>query len=205
MSQASLVLLLGSAIACGACKKKAPVPQSTQAPRELAPAPSRRSPVQLDVAVAKVPTRSALPKPLTGGKRVRLDKLGVPAVDITVPPDFKLRMEESESPQAIFVAPEYWELIVEEPEAGDFTLRREKAMVLRGDSRAKFIHEQEDAGGFMLVDQDSIDGPSKYSARITRPGLKVNCGAYGLDRLVDAEKAASICLTLGPSQSRNGH
>jgi len=134
---------------------------------------------------------------------VRIDKLWVAPVEITVPPNFKLRMEGGgeSNPEAILQGPD-WQVVVREPEGGFLTLGEKKDMLLCGDSGAKFIHAQRSADGFVLVDQDNIDGPSKYSARITRGALGVTCGAWGLDNLADAEKAASICLTLGPDRGR---
>jgi hypothetical protein len=95
-----------------------------------------------------------------------------------------------------------WQVVVREPGGGFLTLRHEKDMLLRSDPSVQIIHAQKTVGGFVLVDQDNLNGPSKYSAQVSKPALKVECGAWGLESLADAEKAASICLTLGPARGR---
>lgn len=42
-----------------------------------------------------------------------------------------------------------------------FTLKQQKRMLLRTDPDAKIVHEQETDAGFLLVDQDNINGPSQ--------------------------------------------
>jgi len=196
------MLRLGSTFVAGflllelGCSKKDTAPQH--------PPPRPQPPSRLDsgpgtsVAQALVPTVPALPQPLTEGKRVRIDKLWVPPVEITVPPNFTLNTDATEevSPHAHLEGPD-WEVEVREPEGGFRNLKREKRMLLRSDSAVKIIHEQETAAGFLLIDQDNLDGPSKYTTWVTRPALKVECVAWGMDSLADAEKGASICLTLG--------
>ena len=134
---------------------------------------------------------------------MRITKLDVGPLEITVPPDFKLRMQGGveSNPEANLEGPD-WRVVVREPEGGFFTLKQEREMLLRSDPGAKIIHAQNTADGFVLVDQDNFNGPSKYSAQVSSPALKVECGAWGLDSLSDAERAASICLTLGPAPGR---
>jgi len=124
-------------------------------------------------------------------------------LEITVPPDFNLRMQGGveSNPEANLEGPD-WRVVVREPEGGFLTVKEQKDMLLRTDPAVKFIHVQKTVDGFAIVDQDNIDGPSKYSARISCRALGVICGAWGLDNLTDAEKAASICLTLGPVSGR---
>jgi hypothetical protein len=203
MLNVRFMLMFGALVLGGGCARKDLAAQVPPAVPLSASTRTANVPPQLDASSAQAPAAPPPLQPLAEGKRVRIAKLHVPPLEITVPPDFTLRMEGSEESnlEAILQGPD-WQVFVREPEGGFLTLAEKKDMLLRGDPGATFMHAQRTADGFALVDHDNIDGPSKYSARITRRALGVTCGAWGLDNLVDAEKAASICLTLGPAPGR---
>ena len=203
MLKLRLTLVFGALVLCEGCTKKDLAAQAPQAPPP-ATSPTTNVPPRLDASSAQAPVPPSPLQPLAEGKRVRINKLWCPPVEITVPPDFKLRMEGGgeSNPEANLEGPD-WSVVVLHPEAGFFTLDQEKGIVTRTDPGEKVIHAQRTADGFVLVDQNNINGPSKYSTKISRRALGVTCGAWGLDSLADAEKAASICLTLGPSQNRS--
>jgi hypothetical protein len=196
------VLVFGALLLGEGCAKKESSAQLLQAHPPASSLTTNVSP-RLDASSAQAPAPPSPLQPLAEGKRVRINKLWGPPVEITVPPDFKLRMEGGveSNPEANLEGPE-WSVVVLHPEAGFFTLKQEKDILIRSDPLTKVILERETADGFVLIDQNSIDGPSKYSATVSRRALDVECGAWGLNSLADAEKAASICLTLGPGRGR---
>ena len=202
MLKLSLTLIFGVFLLCEGCARKEPAVHAPQAASPAASLPVTNPPTRLDASTAQAPAQPT-PQPLAEGKRVRITKLEVAPLEITVPPDFNLRMQGGveSNPEANLEGPD-WRVVVREPEGGFFTLKQEREMLLRSDPGAKIIHAQNTADGFVLVDQDNFNGPSKYSAQVSSPALKVECGAWGLDSLSDAERAASICLTLGPAPGR---
>ena len=202
MLKLRLTLVFGALALCEGCAKKDLAIQAPQAPPPATSPTATVSP-RLDASSAQAPAPPSPLLPLAEGKRVRINKLWGPPVEITVPPDSRLRMEGGveSNPEANLEGPD-WSVVVRHPEAGFFTLKQEKDILIRSDPQTKVILERETADGFVLIDQDSIDGPSKYSAAVSRRELDVECGAWGLDNLADAEKAASICLTLGPARGR---
>ena len=153
------------------------------------------------------PSPTALPPlaPLAVGKRLRLQGVGsadpnenmVP-LEITVPPKFKLKMKgnEEQLPSAHLKGPGL-EVVVEDPEAGFSTLADLKGLISRGDPSATFIRVEETPDGFLLIYRATVAGIGpRFNAVVSRPGLKVDCGAYALTQLSDAERAASVCLSL---------
>ena len=69
-----------------------------------------------------------------------------------------------------------------------------------------FFRADESEDGFLLVERNWLTGDHPlYNATVSRPKLKVQCAAAGLEKLSDADLAASICLTLkgSPPKKRN--
>jgi hypothetical protein len=191
------MFVIGALLLCSGCSKKARGPKPPPVPSS---SPASGTGTRPDASLVHAP--AATLKPLAEGKRVRIDKLEVPALEIVVPSDFKLRIETGDLvPEAHLEGPD-WQVVIREPGAGFATLEEDKGVLLRTDSNARIIHAEETVEGFVLVDQDSINRPLTYCTRVTRPALKVECGAWGLESVVDAERVASICLSLGPARGR---
>jgi hypothetical protein len=138
--------------------------------------------------------------PFADGKRVRIKPLEaeIKALEITVPANFKLKYEGGEelAPSAHLVGPNL-EIVVGGPEAGIFTLEQEMKIATNSEKPVAFFRTEETEQGFLLVDRDWLTGDHPlYNATVSRPKLKVECWATGLEKLSDAELAASICLTL---------
>jgi len=146
--------------------------------------------------------------PLAGGKRLRLEGVGgtdpdtpgdgPPSLEITVPPKFALKMHSSddELPSAHLKGGGL-ELVVQAPEAGFATLSETEASLRSADPKATFVHGDETPDGHVLVYRAAVPGIGpRFGVVVSRPRLKVNCGANALAHLSDAERVAAICLTL---------
>jgi hypothetical protein len=147
--------------------------------------------------------------PFADGKRVRIKPLeaDIKALEITVPANFKLTVERLEDipPSAHLTSPAL-EIAVGPPEAGFFTLKQEMRIVGNSEKAPTFFRADETEDGFLLVHRDWLTGDHPlYNATISRPKLKVECVAAGLEKLSDADLAASICLSLraAPPKTRN--
>jgi hypothetical protein len=214
MSTSKLVFVVTGLFACVACTKKQAVSPSRQVPHQLVSAPGSSSSTRSDAAAAETldagPAMSAGAhsplKPLADGKRVRITKLWVAPVEITVPPDFRLRMEGGEelAPTAYLEGPDL-KVSVNEPEAGFSTLEGQKMGFKNSYPDATTIRSEETPEGYLLVDRVTFAGQLRYSAYVARPKLKVHCSAGDLDTLQQAELAASICLTLRPAPRGTSH
>jgi hypothetical protein len=203
----SRLLLAFTVVFCGlACTKidprrAAPARDTAQLPHPAAPS---RPDVPRDASaqLAAAPSGStAVPvlSPLSNGKRLRLVGVGdADPLEIVVPPKFRLKMEKSEEqlPSAHLKGPDL-EIVVEDPESGFATLTEKKSSIGRGDPAATFIHDEQMTDGYLLVYRSNTPGIGpQYNAVVSRPGLKAVCAAYLLDKLLDAERTASICLSL---------
>jgi len=146
--------------------------------------------------------------PLADGRRVRIRKLeeDVEALEILVPPGFKLHYEGNEEllPSAHLVSPDM-EIVIQNPESGFYTLAEYRDMIVRSDAEATLLRAVETADGHMILDRNNFSGVGRrYDAIVSRPKLKVTCVATGLERLSDAELAAAVCLTLRPAPHKAG-
>src|SRR3954468_6217104 len=143
--------------------------------------------------------------PLAGGKHLRLEGVGgtdpdtpgdgPPSLEITVPPKFALKMQSSddELPSAHLKGGGL-ELVVQAPEAGFATLSETEASLRSADPKATFVHGDETPDGHVLVYRAAVPGIGpRFGVVVSRPRLKVNCGAHSLAHLSDAERVASIC------------
>lgn len=171
-----------------------PTLPSTAAP--VAPSPHPRP------DDAKAPSPAIVP--LAVGKRLRLNGVGgtdpdrpgddPPPLEITVPPKFTVKMHKSEEelPSAQIRGAKL-DIFVEMPEAGFTTLAEEEASL----GGATFIHADETEDGYLLVYRGAVPGIGpRFGVLVSRPRLKVHCGAAHLAELAQAERVASICLTL---------
>ena len=154
--------------------------------------------------------------PFGGGKRLRLEGVGgtdpatpgdgPPSLEITVPPKFALEMHSSddELPSAHLKGGGL-ELVVQAPEAGAATLRETEASLRSADPKATFVHGDETPDGFVLVYRAAVPGIGpRFGVVVSRPRLKVDCGAHALAHLSDAERVASICRTLRAASDAPG-
>ena len=134
---------------------------------------------------------------------MRINKLRVAPVEITVPPDFKLRMEGGVelAPTAYLEGPGL-KVSVNEPEGGFLSLKDQMNMFRRSYPDAASIRSEETEEGYLLVDRLTFAGQVRYTAYVVRPKMKVECSAADLDTLKQAELAASICLTLRPASGK---
>ncbi len=146
---------------------------------------------------------SALPplRPLTEGKLVRIDGLKTVPLAITVPAKFRYRLGPSvgpEGPDANFDGPGHTMIVVEPPRDGKFlTLAEEREKMLKEHPSAMVVRADETAEGFLLIGFGSWSGGEyEYDVTVSRPGLKVVCGATPQKRLASAERLASACLSL---------
>lgn len=139
---------------------------------------------------------------LADGKRVRIKPLedGIEALEITVPPRFKLTVKRPEDlPPSAHLTGQGLDIIVGPPEAGMFSLAQARRAILSSDPSATFHRSEETEVGYLLVDLNNITAGGsdrRYDVAVSRPKLKVECWANALERLPDAELAASICLSL---------
>jgi hypothetical protein len=78
-------------------------------------------------------------------------------------------------------------------------------MISRGQPETIFTHAYETADGYVLVFRNNLNGPSTYQVGVSRPKLKVECGAIELKTSAEAERVASICLTLRSAPEKAGH
>jgi hypothetical protein len=200
MLKLRLTLAFGLLAYCGGCTKKEPAVQEPQAASPSASLPTANPPPRLDASVAEAPAPPSRLKPLAGGNPMRITKLNVAPVEITVPPGFKLRMEGGVelAPTAYLEGPNL-KVSINEPEGGFFSLKDEMKMFRRSYPDATSIRSDETEEGYLLVDRLTYAGQVRYTAYVARPKLRVECGASDLDTLEQAEVAASICLTLRPA------
>ena len=138
--------------------------------------------------------------PFADGKRVRIKPLedGIEALEITAPQNFKLKYKGGEelAPSAHLVGPGL-EIVVGPPEAGFAPLTEEEKMLMNAERKPTFSRSEETEDGFLLVYRDWLVGDHPlFNATVSRSKLKVECWATGLEKLSDADLAASICLTL---------
>ena len=154
----------------------------------------------------------ALP-PLTAladGKRVRIKPLevGIEALEITVPPKFKLTVKRPEDlPPSAHLTGQGLDIIVGPPEAGMFSLAQARRSILASDPAATFQRSEETEAGYLLINLNNITAGGsdrRYDVAVSRPKLKVECWAIALERLPDAELAASICLSLRAIPPKTG-
>ena len=187
---------------CHGCAKK---PQGAPPPEPDRPAQTALKPHLPDAAAgASLQGKpEALPPltPFADGKRVRIKPLedGIKALEIAVPRNFKLKYEGGEelAPSAHLVGPNL-EIVVGEPPDGEFSpLAEEMKMHMNNPRPPAFLRAEETEDGFLLVHRDWLVGDHPlYNATVLRPKLKVECWSTGLEKLSDADLAASICLTI---------
>jgi hypothetical protein len=137
-------------------------------------------------------------KPLGEGKKLRLTKLEVSPVEITVPAGFKLRMDGGEDslPVAYLEGPDF-KIAVTRPESPISSLEQEKRSLTDSFPKLTFIRSEEFQGGFLFLMRDgSALGQPEYATNVFRPDLHLFCGTAELKRPEDAYLAAAICLTL---------
>ncbi|MGB8299391.1 MAG: hypothetical protein WCG85_28510 [Polyangia bacterium] len=158
----------------------------------------------------------------------------VEPLEITVPRNFKLQMEgpgEDIGPVAYLSGREALQVEIDEPDQPAYSMTMQEQFILDRDHAATFVRAEETAEGFLLISLSNAnspehrqhvnelhsiglgkpsDGPDladewQYDVVLWRSKLKVRCGAWGVERLADAERAASICLTLRavPAKTRN--
>jgi hypothetical protein len=220
MNRVMLALLVFSS----ACAKKErpdppPSPQALAGPIQAAargeggrPEASRVGSTPEPTTAPATATTAAPPlaplAPLANGRRVRIRKLeeDVEAFEILVPPGFKLHFEGNEelAPSAHLVGPDM-EIVIEEPESGFYTLAEDTDMIVRSDAEATLLRAVETVDGHMIIDRNNFSGVGRrYDAIVSRPKLKVTCVATGLEKLSDAELAATVCLTLRPAPHKAG-
>jgi hypothetical protein len=191
---------------CHACAKKELPPSQPALPAQTRAAALREAGQPEATTVPSRPnpatatSTNARLGALANGRRIRIRKLeeGIEELEITVPPGFKLRMEGSEElpASAHLVGPDL-EIIVRAPEAGFFTLAQEKGILMRAAEPPTFIRAEEEEDGFLLIDENRLSGDDlRFDTTVSRPKLKVQCLATGLKRLSDAERVATVCLTL---------
>jgi hypothetical protein len=203
MLKLRLTLVFGALVLCDGCTKK---DFTAQAPPAAPPSASTRTanvPPRLDASSAQAPAPPSPLQPLAEGKRVRINKLWVAPVEITVPPDFKLRMEGGVelAPTAYLEGPDL-RVSVNAPEGGFFSLKDQINIFKRSYPDATPIRSEETEEGYLLVDRLTFAGQVRYTAYVSRPKIKVECSAADLDTLKQAELAASICLTLHPASGK---
>ena len=197
---------------CHGCAKK---PHGAPPPAPDRPSQAAQRPQVLRPDAAAGPglqgKPAALPPltPFADGKRVRIKPLedGIEALEIAVPPNFKLKYEGGEelAPSAHVIGPDL-EIEVVQPEAGFFTLKERMKIAMNSEKTPTFFRAEETKDGFLLVERNWLAGDHPlYNATVSRPKLKVECAAAGLEKLSGAELAASICLTLraAPPKTRN--
>ena len=209
-SRLAIVLLAVSAVHACAKKSQDAPSASIERPSQAAQKPqASRADAGAGPAVQGKP--EALPPlaPFADGKRVRIKPLedGIKALEITVPPNFKLKYEGGEemAPSAHLVGPDL-EIEVAQPEAGFFTLKERMKTAMNSERPPTFFRAEETEDGFLLVERNWLTGDHPlYIAVVSRPKLKVECVAAGLEKLSDADLVASICLTLraAPPKPRN--
>jgi len=132
---------------------------------------------------------------------------GPPALEITVPAKFSFKMHSSddELPSAHLKGGGL-EIVVEAPEAGFTTLAETQASLSRSDPNATFAHADEAPDGYLLIYRAAVPGIGpRFGVVISRPRLKVDCGAHSLAQLSEAERVASICLTLRAAPDEPGN
>ena len=198
---------------CNGCAKK-PQGAPPPAPDRPSHAALKPQPPRPDAIAARAlqGKPEALPPltPFADGKRVRIKPLQdeIEALEITVPAKFKLRLEGGEelARSAHLIGPGL-EIVVGPPPDGEFSpLAGEMKMHMNNPRPPAFLRSEETEDGFLLVHRDWLFGDHPlYNATVSRPKIKVECWATGLEKLSDAELAASICLTLraAPPKTRN--
>ena len=207
-----VIVLVG--LACSRANRLAPS-EGAPATAPVSPPPASRTTPSVDAR----PDAKAEPAeivPLAAGSRLRLEGIGgtdsggsgddPPVLEITVPPKFKLKMHSSddELPSAHLKGGGL-EVVVEAPEAGFTTLAETEASLSGADRGATFIHAAETPDGHLLVYQSTVPGIGpRFGVVVSRPRLKVHCGAHALTQLPQAERAASICLTLRVAPGESG-
>jgi len=207
MCKIQLLALVGGALACSSCTRGAVAsPAAPAAPSTAATARSIPGGRPVDAGELKSTGISDL-KPLAEGKKLRLTKLEVSPVEITVPAGFKLSMEGGEDslPVAYLVGPDLT-IDVKRPESRISTLEQEKRMLTDSFPRLTFVNAYELQSGFLLVMRDiSSLGETEYATNVFRPDLHLFCGATDLKSLEEAYLAASICLTLRRVAPKRDH
>ena len=163
------------------------------------------------VGLTKRGGADALPPliPFADGKQVRIRPLehGIKTLEITVPSQFELRVEEGEEmpPRAYLTGPAL--KIVVGPPDGEFSpLADEIRMHMNNPRPPAFLRSEETEDGFLLVYRNWLASKHPlYNARVSRPKLKVECWATEIEKASDADLAAAICLTLrtAPDKSHN--
>jgi hypothetical protein len=193
------LVLLTISLFCG-CRQIAALKESTAVAGTSSP-PAAVAPGQPDAAAAaSKPTVSPHLMPLAKGKWVRLEGIGTATpLEILVPVTFKLttsEQTEDEMPSA-HLKDSAMELVVNTPGAGFFPLSDFKATLGQGNTAVTFDRAEENADGYSVIYRTSRPGTDpRYHTRISRPTLKVSCTGRSLQGLEQAERAASICLTL---------
>jgi hypothetical protein len=200
MLKLGLTLMFGALVLFEGCTKKAPAAQLFQTPPP-ASSPTVNVLPRLDASLAQAPAPPSPLRPLAGGKRVRITKLDVPPIEITVPPDFKLRMEGDggEVRLVAHIEGPAFNIEVQQPEGGFSTLSLEedKRQIAEISPKATFPHASEwRVGSLLVVRNISVTGEPEYAVSLLRKDLRVSCTAGKLETLQDAESVASVCLTL---------
>jgi hypothetical protein len=159
----------------------------------------------LSLRLAKRPevNLSAVPPltPLTDGQRVRIEGLKTVPLAITVPPKYKYRLGPSVTPwgpDAEFDGPGHTLIVVGPPRDWKFsTLSEQREQIRREHPSVTVVRADESPDGFVLIGLGSwTGGEYEYDVTVSRPLLKVVCGATPQKKLSNVERLASACLSL---------
>jgi len=173
-----LAVIFLVAMLCNGCAKK---PQGAPPPAPDRPSQAAPKPQLPDAAAAPAlqGKPEALPPltPFADGKRLRIKPLedGIEALEIAVPPNFKLKYEGGEelAPSAHLIGPDL-KIVVGPPEAGFSPLTEEEKMLMNAERKPTFSRSEESEDGFLLVYRDWLVGDHPlFNATVSRPKLKV--------------------------------
>lgn len=203
MLKLRLILVFCVLVVCKGCTKKEPANQPPRAAPSLPSSPTANVPPRLDASLTQAPAPPSPLQPLAEGKRVRITKLEVDPLEITVPPDFRLRMQggEESAPVAYLEGPEF-KVSVDEPEGGSLSLKTARETFARSYPTSSNIVTAETMDGYLLVDWLTFGGRLQYVTYLSLPKLRVQCDAHELETMEQANLAASICLSLRASPGK---
>jgi hypothetical protein len=207
MHRRLLILGIGLTIslACtkGDARAEAAAPADKGTPTATAPS-AKTNPGPADAKPAPATNTSAANKdalaPFAEGKRVRITKLyETKPIEALVPADVKVKMshlnDDDILPRANLVGGTL-NLEVMAPEGGFVSLADELKM---RSPKQTFLRSYEDEGGYVLIwKSEKTASGTVFGTLVSRPRLKVTCRQSDMPSLEDAERAASVCLTLRP-------
>lgn len=161
------------------------------------------------------PVRTAPVVPPAGSKRLRLEGVGDAdpersgrpgrSLEITVPARFVLEMHGRDARPSAHLEGGGLALVVEARKTGFATLTEAEATVSAADPKATFIRADETRDGYVLVYREAVPGTGpRFGVVVSQPRLRVDCSARSLAHLSDAERVASICLTLRAAANAPG-